>query len=188
MRGFTLPEILITLGVAVIIGVLLLAILVNNNIIFYKQSAIVSEGLDLNDATREISSNIQQAAKIADGYPEDTSTFTTSSTTLVLKLPSLGVSGVIDNTYDFVVIAKDVSNPKILRLQTFPDAQSTRHQVNQVLTTLLQEIQFKYLDKDNAEVPFASAVSVETTLTVLAKTGFVTSNRTSTQVTTLRNL
>ncbi|OGE35013.1 hypothetical protein A3E45_01665 [Candidatus Daviesbacteria bacterium RIFCSPHIGHO2_12_FULL_43_11] len=187
MRGFTLLETVIAAGIALIVGTFLVAILVNHSGLFYKQNSIVSEGLSLNDAIREIENNIRQAVYVADGYPESAPDYATGVETLVLKLPALSETGVIDGIYDYAVIAKDPSEPKVIRLWIFPDPQSTRKASNLVLTNLLESVNFKFLDKSGNLVAPVSAASVGTTLTVLSQTGSVGSSRASSAVTTLRN-
>lgn len=187
MRGFTLLETVMAAGIALIVGTFLVAILVSHSGLFYKQSSIVSEGLSLNDAIREIENNIRQAVYVADGYPEGSPDYTTGSETLVLKLPALSESGVVDGVYDYVVVAKDPAQSKVMRIWVFPDPQSTRNASNLVLTTLLESVQFKFLDKSGDLVVPAAAASVGTTLTVLSNVGSIGSSRASSAITTLRN-
>lgn len=185
--GFTLLETVMAAGIALIVGTFLVAILVSHSGLFYKQSSIVNEGLNLNDAMREIENNIRQAVYVADGYPEGSPDYTTGVETLVLKLPALSETGVVDGIYDYAVVAKDSSEPKVVRLWVFPDPQSTRKASNLVLTNLLESVQFKFLDKSGNLVAPTSAASVGTTLTVLSKTGSIGSSRSSSAITTLRN-
>lgn len=187
MKGFTLLETVIASAVALVAGTFLVAILVNHSGLFYKQNSIVSEGLSLNDAMREIENNIRQAVYIADGYPGGSPDYTTGAQTLVLKLPALSQSEVIDGVYDYAVVTKDSSEPRVIRVLVFPDFQSTRKASNLVLTNLLESVQFEFLDKSGNLVAPASAASVGTTLTVLSKTGSIGSSRSSSAVTTLRN-
>lgn len=187
MRGFTLLETVIASAVALIAGTFLVAILVSHSGLFYKQNSIVSEGLSLNDAMREIENNIRQAAYVASGYPEASPEYTTGAETLVLKLPALGQSGVVEGVYDYAVIAKDPTQPKVMKISVFPDPQSSRGASDRVLTNLLESVQFEFIDRGGNTVAPASAASVGTTLTVLSKTGSIGSSRSSSAVTTLRN-
>lgn len=186
-RGFTILEVLLASAVALIIGTFLAVILVSNSGFFYKQKAIVSEGLGLNDTLAEIDNNIKQAVAVAASYPSVSPIFTTGPETLILKLPALTTQGILEDTYDFVVIAKDLSHPEILRRQIFPDPESHRLASNTVLTTLVKSIQFRFLDKTETVVSPTSASSVEATLTLISKTGSVGSERSAVSQTTLRN-
>lgn len=185
--GFTLLETVIAVAVAMMTGTFLLTILVGNSGVFYKENAVVNEGLDLNDALMQVNNQIKQAAFVATGYPESEPTYVSDSDTLVLKLPALSASGVLPDTYDYAVIRKDFAKPTILRLQVFPDPTSTRPPVDIVLTTLLQTLQFSYLDQSGSTVAPQQATSVGIALTVLAKTGSIGSGRSATVVTNLRN-
>lgn len=187
MRGFTLLETVIAGGVALVVGTLLVGILVNHSGLSYKENAIVNEGLNLNDAMAKINHSIREAAQVAAGYPEDTPTYTTGTSTLVLKIPALSAVGIVENVYDYAVIAVDPTNPKVLRLRVFPDSQSTRQPVDSVLSTFLDSIQFGYLDKGGNAVAPNAAFRVSVNLSVLTKTGSIGSGRTSVSTTALRN-
>lgn len=186
-NGFTLLEVVLVAGLAIIVGTLLITILVQNNGFYYKQNSIIAEGLSLNDAMRGMDTYIRQAVAVASTYIDGTTSYTSDGQTLVLKLPSLNSEEIIENTYDFVVITKDSEKPNVLRLRVFPDVLSSRKGENLVLTTLVESYNFKYLDKAGNEVPPPSAVAVENTLSVLSKTGSIQSNRTSSSIVTLRN-
>lgn len=177
-RGFTLVEILIASAIALIVGIFLLSILANSNGIFYKQNAIVSEGLSLNDSMSEIDKNIRQATSVAD---------TSDVHTLMLKLSALGVDGMIDNVYDSIIIAKDPDKNNILRKKVIPDVASIRKSEDLVLTTMLDSINFVYLNKLGEIVNPQTATSVSITLSVKSGSGSINSKRSSTIITTLKN-
>ncbi len=187
MKGFTLVETLLTTSIAVIVGIVLLSIFLNHTGVFYKQNALVTEGLGLNDAMSVLSNQIRQGVSVAAGYPESSPTILSSDTVLVLKLPALSSSGVISNVYDFVAIFPDLSTPTVLRMQTFPDPASIRPGSNQVLTTLLQSVKFTYYDHSGNVVTPTNAALVGVDLTVLSKTGSIGSSRTTKAVVDLRN-
>lgn len=185
--GMTLVEILLAAAAAVAVGALLVGILAQSSGFYYKENAIIREGLSLNDVVHRIDENIREALSVASGYPEASPQFSSGAETLVLKLPSLSGSGTVSGIYDFVVITKDSTNPKILRMKVFPDEQSQRPSADTVLTVILDSIQFRYLDKNGAVVTPVAAFSVGTTLTAMDKTGTIGSSRTTSIVTTLRN-
>lgn len=186
-KGFTLLEIVLVAGLAIIVGTLLITILVQNNGFYYKQNSIIAEGLSLNDAMRGMDTYIRQAIAVAPEYTDGATSYTSGGQTLVLKLPSLNSEEIIENTYDFVVITKDPEKPNVLRLKIFPDVLSSRNGENLVLTTLAESYNFKYLDKAGNQVSPSSAVAVENTLSVLSKSGSIGSSRTSFSTVTLRN-
>lgn len=186
-NGFTLVEILIASAISLIVGIFLLSILINNNGIFYKQNAIINEGLSLNDALSEIDKNIRQAANIEISYPPDSPFYTTDAHTIILKLPALGTEGVLNNVYDYVVITKDIDKDNILRKKVFPNPSSIRKAEDLVLTAILDAIDFGYFNKLGEAVNPNLATSVSTTLSVKSGYGAIDSNRSSTAITTLKN-
>lgn len=188
MSAFTLLETVLVGGLALVVGTFLVAILVSNTGFFYQQTSVINEGLSLNDALQKINNKIKEAVEISSGYPPLSPIYISGAETLILKLPAISQSGVLINTYDFATVFKDTAKPNILRLQVFPDQQSVRRSSSEVLTTLLDTINFLYIDKDGNQVATQSAVGVKTTLTVLSKTGSVGSKRSSTTTTFLRNV
>lgn len=187
-QGFTLMELVVVIGITVIAGVLLVGILVNNTGVINKESSIVTEGLNINDTLREIETYGRQAVSVVNGYPAISPTYVTGANTLVLKIPAINSQGIISDTYDFVVITKDSSNPKFLKEYIFPDAISTREEKNVVLTNLLSSVVFEYLDKNDAAVSPSSAIKIKATINVLSKTSSTDQSRSATVVTSLRNL
>jgi len=135
----------------------------------------------------EIDKNILQGVGVAEIYPEVSPLYTTDSHTLILKLPGLGAEGVLTDVYDYVVIARDADKNNILRKKVFPDAQSTRKSEDLVLTTILDAIDFSYLNKSGGSVNPNLATSISTVLAVKSGNELINSKRSSTTVTTLRN-
>lgn len=176
------------MSIAVVVGVLLIQILVQNNGLFYQQQAKVSQGLSLNDATSEIGSDIKSSSGVASGYPASSPTTLSSLGSLVLLLPSIDSSGnVISNTYDYLVITQDSKNNQILREITYPDPSSSRPSGNKVLVNNLSLINFYYLDSNGNGVSPASATQVRFVLNVLDNFGNNNKQSSSSAQITLRN-
>lgn len=186
MRGFTLIELTMVIIISVLVGTTLVGILVNNTSFFYKQSSVVSGGLSLNDALEKIGDYVSQASLIPASYPAPV--YTTGSETLILKIPAVLISGTSESVYDFVVIAKDASKPNILKLEVFPDPQSTRVAGKQVLITALDKVEFIYLDNSDNPTLLSGATKVKTTLEIMPKTGSIGSKSSSTIITSLKNI
>lgn len=187
-RGFTLFETLIVVAIFIVVGTLLVSILINNTSLYNSQSSLVTSGLNTNDAVREIENYIRQASSVASGYPEVSPTYVTSSTTLVLKIPSYNASGVISNTFDYAVITKDTTKNNLLREYVFPDLASERESQNKALTSILQSIGFTYLNKNDNVVVSTSAEKIKTEITVLSSNNVSDKSRTAIIVTNLRNI
>ncbi len=186
--GFTLLEIIIALGLAVVIGVALNSIFVSQTGVFSKQSSVIDQGLSLNESLQVINDQIMQATQVATGYPTNAPTILSSSNALVLKLSAINQSGVIENVYDYVVISRDPSNQALLRLRVYPDAQSIRPSANQVLSKIVDDLTFSYQDKSGLAVTPTSASKITVNLTVWSKIGSQSKKQSRSLTTTLRNL
>lgn len=161
-RGVSMTEILIGVVLFSIGGTLLAGTLVSTNDVFLNQNAQVNQGLSLNQAATEISDSIKSAAGVASQYPAvGGAQYTSGNGILVLRIPGLNANGmVLDSVYDYVVLASDNSNPKILRRQVFVTSPSVRNTENLVLSTSLKTLQFGYYDANNNIVAPAQAVRV----------------------------
>lgn len=161
MKGLTLVEVLIAMGIATVVGALLLVIIVNSTGLFLQQSSKIEQGVGTNDALSAVRNSVKEASSIASDYPPN---FTTSSTQLVLKLTSVDASGnLIPDSFDYFAFFKDQSN---FILQSFPDPLSSRKSQDRILLTGLESLEFKYYNLANppAEVPPVSAAKVKITL------------------------
>lgn len=186
-RGFSLLETILGGGIALIVGILLVGILINNSGFSYKQNALVNEGLNLNDAMAQVENYIKQAVSVEAGFIKDEVVYSADADTLILKIPALGPGGVMDSTYDFIVIEADPGQSKILRLYIFPDSLSVRPPADIVLSTSLETVQFSYQDRAGSIVAPPAAQAVGVSLSINPKTGAIGSSRSSTALTTLRN-
>lgn len=178
MKGLSLMEVLIAMGIAIVVGGLLLIIIVNSAGLFYKQSSKVEQGRNINDALTQIRQNIKQSSSI-----DPTST----PEQLVLKISSIDSSGdIIADTFDNFVFSKDQRN---LRFKTFPNALSSRKAQDQIFSTSVDSLNFQYLDLANPpnEVAPVSAVKVRITLTLKQKSGADYETNTATTEASLRN-
>ena len=187
VRGVTMLEILITLSIFVIVGVLLLSILVSNTKLSYQQSAKVTQGVGVNDVISSITTNIKQASSVISGYPESQPTYTTDGNNLVLKLPSVDNSGdSIIGAFDFVVYYRDGDK---IRFKVFPSAspKSFRFNEDRILTLNATALSFQYFDKTGALVIPSSAVKVKVTVTLSQNTGVLEQTDTANAEVELRN-
>ena len=70
-KGFTLLEILIVVGIAIVTSSLLVVILANTAGLFYKESAKVGQGLSANDGLSKFRQIVKESNSITPQYPED---------------------------------------------------------------------------------------------------------------------
>lgn len=188
MRGFTLVEALLTLAIGVVVGGLLLVIIVNTGGLFYRQSGKLEQGLSINDALSKIGQTVKESSAVALSYPAGPSpTYTSGAGQLVLKVPSYNsAGGIISNTFDYFVFFLDGT---ILRFKTFPDSQSSRSAQDQIFSTKVEGLVFKYFDSQNPpqEVIPTSAAKVRVTLKLKQKAGADTLQTIATNEANLRN-
>lgn len=186
-KGFTLLEILIAAAITSIVAGLLLMIMINSTGLFSRQSAKVQAGLNINDATAKFKSTVKQASSIAVLHITSSTTYTSDSQTLVLKVSSIDSSGnIIINTFDYYVYYLDQG---ILYLKTFPDSLSSRKAENRVFSTLVDSVSFQYFNTSNppAEVVPANASKIRMTLVLKQKVGVDFETQVSTAEANLRN-
>lgn len=179
--GLTLIEILVAMGIASIAGVLLLVIIVNSMGIFSQQSSKVSEGLNMNDAFSKMRGVIKQSSMVAQQYTEGSTTYTSGVNQLVLKIPSIDSSNnIIDLTFDYLIFYLDQN---YLHLKTLPYSLSSRKSGDQILSTNVDSLVFKYLNSANppAEVIPIDATKIRITIQLKQKInlGFETAIATS---------
>lgn len=184
--GFTLMELLMVTTLGVIISGALIAILINNTEVVYKESSRVSQGLDLNSALANIKGNLKQASSVAISYPEGPSpTYTSSTSELVLKITSLDQNNeTIPNTYDFVVYYKDQDK---LRVLLEPNAVSSRDQINTILAKNVDQISFDYLDSLGNPTSPTAAKKIKVTIVLRQKAGSRYETNIATAEANLRN-
>lgn len=186
--GFTLVELLVTTGVVVVAGVLLLAVLINSTGIFYKESSKIGQGLNSNDALNSIRQYVKSASAIAATYQVDELTsLVTSSTQLILKLPSIDSNeNIIADVSDYFVFFKQGDK---MRLKSYPNLQSSRLAIDQVLSSNVESLLFQYFDNSLTpqEVEPQFAVKIKVTLNLRQKNGLGFEENISTSEASLRN-
>ena len=186
--GFSLVELVIVIILAGIAGTILVSIFVQNNGVFYTQTAKVNQGLSLNNTSTEIQEVLRAANGIASNNPIGSPQYSTNSTTLVLTLASIDSLGnVIEGKYDYIIITRDAQKAYILKKIVFPDPSSSRKGENLVLATKLSQIEFKYLDNSGNPVSPLSASKVNYIINLSEKASYGTENASASSVINLRN-
>lgn len=187
MKGLTLVEILVAMGIATVVGGLLLAIMVNSVGVYSNQSSKIQGGLNTNDALLQIRTSIKNAGAIADRYTDGSTTYTTGANQLVLTALSIDSSGnIIDNMSDYFVFFQD---QKFLRYKVFPNAVSSRQLVDKIFSTYLDNLNFKYFNSaiSPVEVAPVGAAKIKVTLTLKQKVGAEYETQTAESEVNLRN-
>lgn len=186
--GFTLTEVLIALGIASVVGTLLLVVIVNSAGLFYKQSSKVEQGLGVNDALAQVSSRVKEASSVAVSYQDGVITYTSGANQLVLRITSIDELGdLIADTSDHFVF---LLNQDKLTLKLFPDAQSSRHAQNSILASNVTGVLFQYFDLQNPpqEIQPSTALKIKITLVLKQRSGADFEVSTATSEANLRNI
>lgn len=186
--GFTLTEVLIALGIASVVGTLLLVVIVNSAGLFYKQSSKVEQGLGVNDALAQVSGRVKEASSVAVSYQDGVITYTSGANQLVLRITSIDELGdLIADTSDHFVF---LLNQDKLTLKLFPDAQSSRHAQNSILASNVTGVLFQYFDLQNPpqEIQPSTALKIKITLVLKQRSGADFEVSTATSEANLRNI
>lgn len=161
MRGFTLMEIVVAMGISVIVSALLITILVRSSNVFYKQTTKVSQGVGINNALSRLR-EVTKEAQLVD--------VTSSASELVLKIPTVTSQGdFVENTFDLAIFMRDSDK---LKYKLFPDSQSSRTAADEILAGSVDNFILQYFDKDGQVVTPVSAVKIK--MTLVLKTNIAT--------------
>lgn len=188
-KGFTLPEVIIATFLTAIVGGLILLIVVRSNGVFYTETAKVGQGLNVNDTLANIRSNVKVSAAVASSFTNGGTTYTSGSSTLVLKVPSVDSTGaIIPSTFDYIVYTKQVNRQtNMLVYKLFPATGSVKKSLDQVLAFNVNNLLFQYFDSSGAEASPTVAVKVRVTLTLEQSAGAANEMNIATTEAVLRN-
>ena len=162
-RGITLIETIIGLTISALLVVILsycLIIVLRLNEAQKTVSALTSS---TDRGIYRISSSIQQSSQILSSAVIFGTTHTTSSSALVLKIPTVNSSGqIISGSYDTVVYRRNPSDLSELQEITDAEAGSARFDGTHLIARFVTNLLFRYNNSD-----YSSA----STATVFLKTG-----------------
>ena len=162
-RGITLIETMIGLAISALLVVILsycLVIVLRLNEAQKTVSALTSS---TDRGIYRISSSIQQSSQILSDAVISGTTHTTSSSALVLKIPTVNSSGqIISGSYDTVVYRRNPSDLSELQEITDAEVGSARFDGTHLIARFVTNLLFRYNNSD-----YSSA----STATVFLKTG-----------------
>lgn len=194
-RGITLIEVLIGMVLMVIV-VLALFSLYNTGQKYFVNQNIKSDILNNNRVTLTwLSRDIKEAVQVIPGPIDINGTFySTSSGSIVLRLPSIDADGIIidiDNEFDYLVYQMDPENStQIVRIVDGKDGISSRVDGNRVLAENVSSLVLVFLDSDGMELTpldYSDTAIVDIGLTSLKKGVQRTYQETINTQTKLRN-
>lgn len=188
-KGLTVLELLIVASVGAVAGFLLISSLIQSNDVFFRETGRVQEGLSLNQALITISKDIKSASKVSANYPESgQAAYQTSQDELVLKISSIDWQGrIIENTFDYIIVHRDFSQPFILLREVIPTPPSQRGSEENILLKNLKNLSFFYLDKNGNTVSPAQAEKINFYINTQTKFGLNSQVSSSSSEVNLRN-
>lgn len=195
-RGITLIEVLIGMVLMVIVVLALFSLYTTGQKYFVNQN-IKSDILNNNRVTLTwLSRDIKEAVQVIPGPIDINGTFySTSSGSIVLRLPSIDANGIIidiDNEFDYLVYQMDPENStQIVRIVDGKDGISSRVDGNRVLAENVSSLVLVFLDSDGMEIlnplDYSDTAIVDIGLTSLKKGVQRTYQETINTQTKLRN-
>lgn len=192
-RGITLIEVLIGMVLMVIV-VLALFSLYNAGQKYFVNQNIKSDILNNNRVTLTwLSRDIKEAVQVIPGPIDINGTsYSTSSGSIVLRLPSIDANGIIidiDNEFDYLVYQMDPDNStQIVRIVDGKDGVSSRVDGNRVLAENISSLVLVFLDSNGVVVTdYSDTAIVDIGLTSLKKGVQRTYQETINTQTKLRN-
>lgn len=159
-RGFTLIEVVIVIALSVsVMAALSLLILTFNKTATYDQASAQSSD-SASTIMREIESLVAPADAVLQSYTFASGTYTSTSTSLVLEIPSIDSSGnIIANTHDYAAFYTVGTTSAYRLLQ--PNASSARASGTKLLSSTVSSLTFTYNNSDFTKVS-STTVDVQT--------------------------
>jgi len=161
-KGFTLANMLITLSILVILSALVLSIYFSyNNVlkIYLAKTDLQTYNII---ALNRIASMIKSANNIPETKTINSNSYTTSTDTLILELPSVDSNqDIITNTYDYIVYYLDLADTTKLKSSTEAAAGSVRITGDNLVANNVKNLIFNY---NNDQISSTNRVNITLTL------------------------
>ncbi len=149
LPGMTLTETLIAVAILVIIGVALAQMTMVTLDISSRQSKNYSLETNAAILLKTLNDNFGHASGIELARTFGTTAYTSSSTTLILRIPSLDSSrNIITGVYDYIVFYRDPDNPTHINYTLDAGTGSIRVSGTKTLTTNNASLTFRYNAQD----------------------------------------
>jgi hypothetical protein len=148
-RGITLTETLVAVSILLVIGVALAQVTAVTLDMSSRQSRNYT--LETNAALllKTINDHFEHASGIELTRTFGATSYTSSSTTLILRIPSLDSSrNIITGVYDYIVFYRDPNNPTHIKYTIEGGAGSIRVSETKTLTTNNTGLTFRYNAQD----------------------------------------
>ncbi len=155
VRGFTLLEVVIVIGMFVVMMILLMNFFLSYNKSYLFDRALVATASSAGVVMNEVVTYTLQADQVLSSHVFSGTSYASGANTLVLELPAVDASGnILSSTYDYVVIY--VANGTVFRTIS-ADATSSRHSGTKRLSDTIYSLGFTYNAVDFTQVSTVTA-------------------------------
>ncbi len=145
--GLSLMEAMAVIGIMMVVLLIVIQIFILNYQIFSSQTKKVDNEAGAIIAAKTVSQMTRGAISIEPSRVFGSNTITSSSTALVLKLPSVDVdNNILVNTFDYVAFYRDDTETTKIFTVTDADPLSTRIDSTRLITAYNQTFVFRYND------------------------------------------
>lgn len=165
-RGVSLMETLVVIGVMMTIMVIISQIFLSTYAVYAKQTARIEADTGAVFAARTISEIARGAIEVVDSQTVNGTDYATSSTALILKLPTIDADGaIIAGLYDTVVFARDATDTDTIISDTDAATGSSRFDGQRVVTADNATMTFRLNAPDAADATRVSVLIINTVTT-----------------------
>jgi len=173
-RGLTLIELIIYIAISTLVLTILFEL-------FIQQTRLGNRRASQTDIERSavtgieiVKSAIQSANTVVSSHSFDGVAFSSSSSTLILELPSVDSSGdIVSGSSDFMVFFQDQNNQSLLKMTTVAGVGSARPSHTRVIANFVDTVQFSY-NKGNIVLADTINVSLNTKTVIGTETLYKT--------------
>ena len=144
-KGFTLIEAIVYIAIASIVLVIITQIFISQSQVYDRETSQIDIDLYAKQTLNRIVSNSISALGVANTQVISGVTYTSSSSTLILKLQSIDANqNLISNKYDFIVFYLDPADQTKLYMKMDADLSSNRQDASALLATFVESLNFRY--------------------------------------------
>lgn len=157
-HGISLIELMVAMAVMSVMLLIVSQIFIADYNLVQGQVAHTDTVVGTMLATRAISTMARGAVGVMATQTINGTSYTSSTSTLVLKLPAINATGdVINNTYDYVAFARDGSSPTKIFADVQAASGSARISLRRLITAYNSQLAFRY---NAADITKATRVQI----------------------------
>lgn len=189
-NGFGLIEAIITIGILAAISAVLIESYLKSQSTFDIQTSKATLQTATRNALDSINNWVKLSSSVISSYTNDSQSYTTNNTTLILEVPAIDANqNIISGIYDYVVFKPDATYPHELKEIVYPASESARTAKNRIVNQKLQTLGFIYYNSSNNEITqnYEETVKIKTTISSQEVIRDTTNTQTFSTTTKLRN-